>query len=309
MYRYYILFTCVHMSISASTCNLQIIAKAIEQSNIETIKQCFGKTTDLFGKPITAETEAYYNEESQYGTLREIAAKTTKRRGTALKKFGNSQPWGWWEKGDALYRRKRLAHAKIIQYYLDGKGWIGFYDNDKPYYEFTNFARYSIVYNDDTWPTSEHAFQAAKFLPDKPNIANKIKVAESPNEAIKIARENADHIRKDWHDAPNFFGYKNQAMLDIVYTKFNQHQNLKKLLLDTGNAYLEEFAPPDNEWGSGPDGQGENKLGKILMRVRANLQKQSEKLLPSKQPVVDTASAKNLTDLNTALNMLQLVLP
>ena len=40
---------------------------------------------------------------------------------------------------------------------------ILFYDDDKPYYEFTNFARISFSLDGHYWPTSEHYFQAQKF--------------------------------------------------------------------------------------------------------------------------------------------------
>jgi predicted NAD-dependent protein-ADP-ribosyltransferase YbiA (DUF1768 family) len=41
---------------------------------------------------------------------------------------------------------------------------IAFYNLDKPYGCFSNFARLPIVVADVMWPTSEHFFQASKFL-------------------------------------------------------------------------------------------------------------------------------------------------
>jgi hypothetical protein len=39
---------------------------------------------------------------------------------------------------------------------------ILFYDKDDPYFEFTNFARYPVVWQGKRYPTSEHLFQAMK---------------------------------------------------------------------------------------------------------------------------------------------------
>ena len=60
-------------------------------------------------------------------------------------------------------------------------------------------------------------------------------------------------------------------MLDAVRVKFATHPVPRDLLLSTGDALIVENAPMDAYWGCGPDGQGLNRLGQILMRVRAEL--------------------------------------
>lgn len=56
-------------------------------------------------------------------------------------------------------------------------------------------------------------------------------------------------------------------MLSLVRGKF-QWPNLQEKLLATGDAYLEEGNTwGDRIWGT-VDGQGENRLGQILMQVR-----------------------------------------
>jgi predicted NAD-dependent protein-ADP-ribosyltransferase YbiA (DUF1768 family) len=48
-------------------------------------------------------------------------------------------------------------------------------------------------------------------------------------------------------------------------------QNLFKtkiLLFSTGDEEIAEDSPTDSFWGLGPDGGGQNNLGKILMQVR-----------------------------------------
>jgi hypothetical protein len=57
-------------------------------------------------------------------------------------------------------------------------------------------------------------------------------------------------------------------MYRILRAKFTQNKNLRKMLVDTGDAYLEETNYwHDTFWGV-YNGIGENNLGKLLMVVR-----------------------------------------
>ena len=64
-------------------------------------------------------------------------------------------------------------------------------------------------------------------------------------------------------------------MLDVVRAKFDQHPDLAQKLLATGDEELVE----GNDWGDiywgVYKGRGNNMLGKILMRVRAELREES----------------------------------
>lgn len=60
-------------------------------------------------------------------------------------------------------------------------------------------------------------------------------------------------------------------MRDAVRAKFTQHDELKALLLSTGNALLVEHTENDSYWGDGGDGSGKNRLGRILMQIRDEL--------------------------------------
>lgn len=74
------------------------------------------------------------------------------------------------------------------------------------------------------------------------------------------------HLRQDWEDA------KVRIMYEICLAKFSQHPKLKERLLVTGNAFIEEDNDwCDTEWGV-CNGYGKNRLGKILMLVRRDLQ-------------------------------------
>ena len=62
--------------------------------------------------------------------------------------------------------------------------------------------------------------------------------------------------------------------------KYEQNKDLKKLLLSTGNKMLVEASPYDDYWGIGKEFNGENKLGKILMKVREKLGGEKYKYTP-----------------------------
>ena len=64
---------------------------------------------------------------------------------------------------------------------------------------------------------------------------------------------------------------KDSVMLDAVRAKFNQYDELKELLLSTGDAKIVEHTANDSYWGNGGDGKGKNRLGQILMLVRREL--------------------------------------
>ena len=105
--------------------------------------------------------------------------------------------------------------------------------------------------------TVEHAFQAAKTLDDK--LRGKIRDAATPNQAKKLGR--AVKLRSDWNDV------RIMVMEDLLRLKF-AIPLMRKKLLDTGDLELVEGNDwQDRFWGV-CDGQGENQLGKALMRVR-----------------------------------------
>ena len=65
-------------------------------------------------------------------------------------------------------------------------------------------------------------------------------------------------------------------MYVALYAKFTQHEHLRKLLLETGDRKLIEHTSRDSYWGDGGDGSGQNKLGKLLMKLREELKKEIE---------------------------------
>ena len=77
-------------------------------------------------------------------------------------------------------------------------------------------------------------------------------------------------MRKDWEEV------KDELMEEILRSKFAQHTELKEKLLATGDAVLiEGNSWNDRYWGVDiKSGAGKNHLGKILMKVREDLQEE-----------------------------------
>ena len=65
-------------------------------------------------------------------------------------------------------------------------------------------------------------------------------------------------------------------MRSVLRAKFSQHSDLSELLLTTGQARIVEVGRVNNAvnrlWGE-VEGKGENMLGKMLMELRAELQR------------------------------------
>jgi N-glycosidase YbiA len=60
---------------------------------------------------------------------------------------------------------------------------------------------------------------------------------------------------------------KDKIMLQCLRLKFAQNIQCRNVLLSTQDAILVEHTHRDRYWGDGGDGSGENKLGKLLMKV------------------------------------------
>ena len=142
---------------------------------------------------------------------------------------------------------------------------IEFYSTKDPYGEFSNFAAFGFRIDGHWYHTSEHYFQAMKFLDEA--YQEKIRDTKSPMIAARLGRSRKVKIREDWEEV------KVDVMRSAVRAKFAEHEDLQTLLLRTGEQPLIEAAGQDYFWGVGKDGSGQNWLGKILMEVRSELRK------------------------------------
>jgi ribA/ribD-fused uncharacterized protein len=84
--------------------------------------------------------------------------------------------------------------------------------------------------------------------------------------AAHLGRSRKFPLRRDWESV------KEDIMRQALRAKFTQHPELRELLLATGDAKLVEHTNNDRYWGDGGDGSGRNRLGLLLMELRAQLQ-------------------------------------
>jgi ribA/ribD-fused uncharacterized protein len=126
----------------------------------------------------------------------------------------------------------------------------------------SNFWIAPVTYEGITYPSSEHAYQAAKSL--NPAIREVFFMLDSPAEAKSMGQQII--MRPDWEDV------RINVMRDIVTAKFEQNEDLMDLLMATkcrdlieGNTWGDRF------WGQCPLGTGRNELGKILMGIRDDI--------------------------------------
>ncbi|KAI8912157.1 hypothetical protein DFJ77DRAFT_467136 [Powellomyces hirtus] len=167
---------------------------------------------------------------------------------------------------------------------------ILFYTDSDKYGEFSNYYILSspFKWKDREYCTSEHAFQAAKFLHPEANehslaFGDEIRKASTPNKARILAlqktgggyawrtqlndvilayKEKGVVIRPDW------VNIRDHIMREILLCKFSQNLHCKKVLMGTGDMHLVEHTKRDSYWGDGGDGSGQNRLGELLMEVR-----------------------------------------
>lgn len=169
---------------------------------------------------------------------------------------------------------------------------IKFYSLKEEYGQFGNFYYAPFIDSKGSrWETTEAYYQAHKFE-HIPSYFHLIRFADTPRKAFLLGRMDASNeivgneavyegskytvnaeilrhahfrIREDWNLI------KLSIMYEALTYKFTQHEYLKRLLLNTGDAELQEDSPVDSYWGIGRDGKGENWLGHLLMTLRTEL--------------------------------------
>lgn len=142
-------------------------------------------------------------------------------------------------------------------------------------YFLSNFSPCMLVYEGITYPSTEHAYQAAKTL----DLGERLKISKLPTPGMAKRAGRNIQLREDWDKI------KNQIMHDICKTKFSKSY-FKLRLLATGDAYLEEGNTwCDNYWGVCTCGkcpenkkqpkENQNHLGLILMQIRESFLQES----------------------------------
>jgi ribA/ribD-fused uncharacterized protein len=130
-----------------------------------------------------------------------------------------------------------------------------------PYRFLSNFFPVQIRFEGMCYPSVEHAFQAAKTT--RPDERQRIRACPTAAEAKQMGRDVS--LRPDWETI------KLGVMEHLLRQKFTTHAGLRQQLKATRpRALVEDTTWGDRYWGV-CQGQGENHLGLLLMRLRDEL--------------------------------------
>lgn len=138
---------------------------------------------------------------------------------------------------------------------------INFLDNR--FHDLAPFAALEVEIDGVVYKTAEHAYQALRVIPE---VRERIVSAKSPLEAWRegqSCKQNGQLLE----------GYdKDELMEKIFRAKLNQHPDLVIVLKASRDRQLLKVTPDDSYWGTGVDGTGQNKMGKLWMKLRSGLE-------------------------------------
>jgi ribA/ribD-fused uncharacterized protein len=170
-----------------------------------------------------------------------------------MKNRGNGEP------ASGVNGHAQLTHAEIRFYRA----------NEKPYGVLSNLHRRPVLFEGTVFPTAEHAYQAGKAR--KEAVRKWILSAPSPSLVAMAA-----HGLYTWDIVPDWSKIKFDRMREVLRAKFSQHEDLRTILLSTGESRLIEAcrtdSPVNRTWGE-VNGKGLNMLGVLLMEIRHELRK------------------------------------
>jgi ribA/ribD-fused uncharacterized protein len=124
----------------------------------------------------------------------------------------------------------------------------------------SNFHPCRVEWEGRVYGSSEAAYQSAKYPPAERDVFTTL----DPDAAKKLSRSKP-------YDTAAWEARKERSMREIVWAKFSQNPELAAQLVATGRRHLEET----NWWGDKVwgvfQGEGQNKLGLLLMETRDRL--------------------------------------
>ncbi len=161
--------------------------------------------------------------------------------------------------------------TKDAIYFFGATGYYGF---------MSNFFYCDIIdpLSGLTFPTSEHYFMYYKCMQfDSTNqeVLQEIAAAKSPKAVKQLGRKVKNFNEEEWDRV------RYDVMKAGLILKFQQNDEIRRRLINSGNKVLYEASPYDRIWGIGfgpaeapskpQDRYGRNLLGICLMEIRAML--------------------------------------
>jgi ribA/ribD-fused uncharacterized protein len=121
----------------------------------------------------------------------------------------------------------------------------------------SNFYMVEVEYDGEIYPSTEHAYQAAKTM--LPAERREIQTASTCGKSKRLGQK--VKLRPDWEEI------KVEVMRDLLRQKFAQ-PDLRQKLLATGDQHLVEGNTWEDYFWGVCNGRGLNHLGRLLMDVR-----------------------------------------
>jgi len=134
------------------------------------------------------------------------------------------------------------------------------------------------------WSTSEHAYQAGKYMYEGSPEANKqyieiIRTQPSPSKAKCFGSQKTmkyltylqpfiDEWKPYVRQNPNWEENKIDVMRSVLRAKWEGSNFFREILESTGFLVIKEASQYDYYWGIGQNGTGNNVLGLLLMELR-----------------------------------------
>ncbi len=130
-------------------------------------------------------------------------------------------------------------------------------------HDLSPFSAHEVEIDGVMYKTAEHAYHALRMIPEvRPKIMN----ARSPLDAWRIAQQ----CKSNGRLLP---GVDKDALMERIFqAKLEQHPDVRRVLLATNDRELVKVFDADYFWGTGADDTGQNRMGKLWMKLRADLQ-------------------------------------
>ena len=146
----------------------------------------------------------------------------------------------------------------------------------KTYHVFENEFPVAVVYEDQTYPSAFHAYQAAKFASAEHRAPLAAQRQGGPR-AMSLHEARSYGSSTSLPLAPRFAADREGVLEDILRAKFSSNERLLLALLRTGDSEM-RYDSPSPTWGfdggSGKNmhgGSGKNMHGRVLGKLREEL--------------------------------------
>jgi len=125
------------------------------------------------------------------------------------------------------------------------------------------FSAHEVELDGVVYKTAEHAYQTLRM---EAAAQESVRTTTSPLEAWRVAQKcKAEGLLNETVD-------RDELMEKIFRAKLTQHQDIRDILIESGDRELLKVYDTDYYWGTGADGSGENRMGKLWMKLRSEIE-------------------------------------